>query len=37
MRADAERMAEERAKELGLLPEKTDSEEKPDETPEETK
>jgi len=37
MRADAERMAEERAKELGLLPEKPESQEKPDETPEETK
>ena len=45
MRADAERMAEERAKELGLLPEKPeiqenpDSQEKPEspETPEETK
>jgi cell division protease FtsH len=36
-RAEAERMAEERAKELGLLPEKKDSQEKPDETPEETK
>ena len=45
MRADAERMAEERAKELGLLPEKPESQENPDsqekpespETPEETK
>ena len=37
MRADAERMAEERAKELGLLPEKPENQEKPDETPEETK
>ena len=36
-RAEAERMAEERAKELGLLPEKKNSQEKPDETPEETK
>ena len=33
MRADAERMAEERAKELGLLPEKPENQEKP-ETPE---
>ena len=45
MRADAERMAEERAKELGLLPEKPESQENPNsqekpespETPEETK
>ena len=45
MRADAERMAEERAKELGLLPEKPESQENPDsqekpespEAPEETK
>ena len=35
--ANRQRMAEERAKELGLLPEKKDSQEKPDETPEETK
>ena len=45
MRADAERMAEERAKELGLLPEPTETPETPEapeasdapETPEETK
>jgi hypothetical protein len=32
MRADAERMAEERAKELGLLPENTDNKDKAEDT-----